>query len=597
MSWMWRTKPRSIIRTVQWFKFFSQLEGKNWNQKDDIHFSKHDNKKIRPIRRQYIYNAHSGEDLNIGNLTFQQYLSGLFDKNETESNGRNDKTTFEFFGFGYVNKDGIINVTKVGNRISDEKFNAEDFLKQMLKLQFPNPVSDNLEGFEKDKYIFPLELLCRAINKFDYLNRSEIALLFGCTSINDFDKAYFAIEHFRKQYKMLTNKNDIKKVKKICAESYLLAYGKLENKIDTYYEYAEAFCRCLVYTGIFKMTGRSLASKIKVPEYSQLKFKMILDNHNFEKKQFNNLDEYMLWYGDTDSVVLPWDNYDLRKEIVEEKIKYINELSTNNDFIKNYDGNIETAVRDIICESQEILSKDNSITTLKDVENNLVNFIIGIYEREYIEKLSKTSVARKEILDKYDEILDTIDMGALWLEVNTWKSLVAISGDKIVKRNFNIEEDLTPRSFAPGIGNTPDMELYTDEYIIIPEVSLMSGTKQWEHEGSSVIDHVLSFINDNKDKKVRGLFITNALNIRTKWQFFILNRESWVGNPVPVIPLTIKQYKSIITVFYEKNLDILEFIGLLEQLQESALISENYDMWFDKSNQIVQEWIEQSAAS
>ena len=81
-------------------------------------------------------------------------------------------------------------------------------------------------------------------------------------------------------------------------------------------------------------------------------------------------------------------------------------------------------------------------------------------------------------------------MSALWLEVNTWKSLVSINGEKKVVPNFKMEEDLTPRAFAPGLNNTPDMELYTKEFTIVPEVSLMTGKVQWEHEASSVIDHV-----------------------------------------------------------------------------------------------------------
>ena len=149
---------------------------------------------------------------------------------------------------------------------------------------------------------------------------------------------------------------------------------------------------------------------------------------------------------------------------------------------------------------------------------------------------------------------------------------------------------MTPKSFAPGIGNTPDMELYTDEYIIIPEVSLMTGTQQWEHEASSVIDHVLSFIKDNNDKTVRGLFISSSINIRTKWQFFILNKESWVEKPVPVIPLTIEQYKFIIETIYNQNLEIMELIKVLEGIHEIAKKSQNYIEWFDNTRIYVQNW-------
>ena len=134
------------------------------------------------------------------------------------------------------------------------------------------------------------------------------------------------------------------------------------------------------------------------------------------------------------------------------------------------------------------------------------------------------------------------------------------------------------------------MELYTDDYVLIPEVSLMTGTQQWEHEASSVIDHVLSFIKDYEKKNVRGLFISTSLNIRTKWQFFILNKESWVEKPVPVIPLTITQYKSIIGTVYENNLSITDLIEVIENIHLIAKKSNNYNDWLNDTNIYVKNW-------
>ena len=102
-------------------------------------------------------------------------------------------------------------------------------------------------------------------------------------------------------------------------------------------------------------------------------------------------------------------------------------------------------------------------------------------------------------------------MSALWLEVNTWKSLVSINGEKKVVPNFKMEEDLTPRAFALCLNNTPDMELYTKEFTIVPEVSLMTGKVQWEHEASSVIDHVNQIKKNNKNNTL-GLFISSTIN-------------------------------------------------------------------------------------
>ena len=111
-----------------------------------------------------------------------------------------------------------------------------------------------------------------------------------------------------------------------------------------------------------------------------------------------------------------------------------------------------------------------------------------------------------------------------------------------------MEEDLTPRAFALSLNNTPDMELYTKEFTIVPEVSLMTGKVQWEHEASSVIDHVNQIKKNNKNNTL-GLFISSTINQRTLWQYFILSKTSWLGKPIPVIPLTIKQYTEIIKIF------------------------------------------------
>lgn len=589
MSWWWRTKPRSILRTIQWFPFFGELENKNWNEEDAHAKSSKDQSSIHPIRRIYIYNAHSDEDTTISSLTYQQYLSGEYDTSETESNGRNDKTTFEFFGFGYVDIKGLIKVTDVGRRIMQGQFDDEDYLKQLLKLQFPNNIKSNIKGFDEGDFVYPMEIVCKAIKKFEYLNRSEIVLLFGCTSISKINNAFKAIEHFREEYKQLSNKNNQNEVKQLCKDSYVFAYGKIKNDIDSYYGYAEAFCRSLVYTGLFKASGRSIATKIRVPEYNIKKLDMIINNIQFQRRQFVSIDEYMKWYGGLDSITLPWDNSDVRKDLISEKISHIRNLEKKDEFIDSYDGDIREDTQAVL-EQAEQLVKTDSLSKLKDTENFLSDFIINIREQQYIKKLSQTPQARKEILDKYDEILDTIDMGALWLEVNTWKSLLAMKGEKSVKRNFNIEEDLSPKSFAPGVGNTPDIEMYSGNYIIIPEVSLMTGVQQWEHEASSVIDHVLSFIKENQQKNVIGLFISTSINIRTKWQFFILNRESWVEKPVPVIPLTIKQYKDVIEQFYKYDLNVKDFITIIDNIRNIALKSENYNVWFASTESYINNW-------
>ncbi len=589
MSWWWRTKPRSILRAIQWFSDFAKLEGENWEEKSSS-VSAWQSKPIHPARRKYIYNAHSVDEEKIGQLSFNDYLSGKFDDNDTESTGRQDKHAFELFGFGFVDNNGCINVTEVGKRIVEKKFDDEDCLKQLLKIYFPNNVQ-SLKHCEQDDYVFPMQVFCLALERFGYLNLSEISLLFGCNNINKIENVYAGIENFRTKYNLLENKKDDVKVLELFKESFILAYGQLNIKPDSFYEYTDAFCRSLIYTGLFKSSGVGKAKKIRVYDFAKTKLNLINNNYSFEKKQFDSIESYMCWFGNPDSTVLPWDTEELRKLIISQKIELIEDLKNNNEFTQKYTGNIDDLINEVVHKAKAKLADASKMSDLKDIEHELVSFITSVNEKQYVDIYSKTKEARKEILEKYDEIiLDAIEMGALWLEVNTWKSLLAIKGDKTVKRNFKVEEDLTPKSFAPGIGNTPDMEMYADDYIILPEVSLMTGVQQWEHEASSVIDHVFSFINNNSDKKVIGLFISSSLNIRTKWQFFILNRESWIGKPVPVVPLTIKQYREIIEVFYNHDLGINEFIGLVEKIKDCALHSDTFNDWFIATNNFISSW-------
>ncbi len=204
-SWWFRMKPRSILRTIEWFSSFAKLSGRDWNEKDETRISARTGKTINTVRREYIFDAH-GEDCG---LTLDEFMSGKYDLVDVESAGRNDKTTFEFFGFGYVNSENIVKVTDVGRLITDRKMNEEYLLKQLLKLQFPSPI---IKKDSEGNYIFPMEILLKTFEKFNYLTHLEVALLFGCVDIDNLDKTIDAIYKFRKEYGKLENKLKTKEV-------------------------------------------------------------------------------------------------------------------------------------------------------------------------------------------------------------------------------------------------------------------------------------------------------------------------------------------------------------------------------------------------
>lgn len=585
-AWWFRTKPRSILKTLKWFPYFANLEGKDWNERLDHQVSAWGNKPIYPIRREYIYKAHYDEFADRYS-TYEEYLSGRYDINETESAGRNDKTTFEFYGLGYVDKQGIIKVTESGHIVKEGRMDENLLLKLLLKIQFPSPaINKKYEGI----YVFPLEIILNVYKHFNSLNRFELGFLFMCNEISKLDITIKSINEFRDRYEKLENKLDVSKVVKIFKDIMRVNFTEVNNKPETYYrDYSDALIRALEYTGLFSQRGRGYYVKLYIPDHAKLKVKLLQEQYNFVFNKEENLEKYMEWFGNPYNVLLPWENEDNLKYIIDNKINIFEErLREAEKSIVNFNANEKSyKIKELI---KYRLNEDKK--TLLETDILLSRQIKALNEELFIKYYSKTKDVREEIIERFIDILEgNEDMAALWLECNTWKSLIAINGDHCVKRNFKIEDDLSPRAFAPGMGNTPDMELYKNGYILIPEVSLMTGVRQWEHEGSSVIDHVFKFIEKYDDKQVLGIFISSSMNVRTIWQFYILNRESWIGKPVPVVPITIRQYIEIIKNVYQNNLDINDFKELLYCIHKATFRYGTFKEWQENIDVIIGNWI------
>lgn len=573
----WRTAPRSISVLLSFLPYFNNFQGEVWK--------KEKGKKYTPLRRkirwQYEYDKED-PDLEVIGVSFEEFSQGKqVGKKDKESLIRQQFTTAEQFGFmGTRGEEEFLYITEAGGRIINETFTSEDFLVQLIKMY----VITN----EKEEGIFPFQIFIRLLDRFKYLSRMELTYLFGVTTPRKYDAAVSAIEEFRLQYEDRNvienkqNKTDIENLLKKIWNKYLPANGMPNSWVD----YSDAFLRALLFTEMFNTSGRGIYTKIRVKPIYQDKFNMLLPGkYEFEKpiriiKEQGKTDriqqvasrDNLKWYGAIGNISLPWDNFKERQELL---IKSLSQTRSEYDSLDKR--LIDNTTQDTYL--NRIKSAKN-ITTLKDIETEISNLNQAKNMKHFIEYDSKTKETKLEIIDRFSRILDNADMSALWLEVNTWKSLVSLNGEKNVIPNFKMEQDLTPKSFAPGKGNTPDMEVHTNDYIIVPEVSLMSGKTQWEHEGSSVIDHVLNIANKHK-KNTIGLFISKTINYRTMWQFFILIKNSWLGEPIPVIPITIDTYSKLITSLYGNENSIDDLFKILVECKQIALRSDSYIQWQD----------------
>lgn len=580
----WRTAPRSIQVLINWLPYFYQHQGESWDLKLNPQLR-------RKIRWTYENDKEVPDDEVVG-VPYKDFITGKQKgSRDKESLVRQVCTTAEQFGFlGVRGENKGLFITEAGKRIIENTFTPEDFLVQLIKMY----VITNKD----EEGIFPFEIFIKLINEFNYLSRFELAYMFAVTTPQKYKIALEAINEFRTQYNdrsIINNKNDNKKVELIHKNIWEKYFDK-GTYLKSWEDYTDAFLRAVSYTDFFITSGRGKYTKVRVKDLFKKKFDLLVsEKFKFKKPPKKEVEtkgnitysevssrDDLEWYGAIGNITLPWDNFIERKKLVENSFMRVREE------FENYESNILN--KEEIKELSDEIKTTKSITRLKDIENDLSNKLMIRNQEHFVEVVSKTKEAKKEIIERFDIILNDNDMSALWLEVNTWKSLVSINGEKKVVPNFKMEEDLTPRAFAPGLNNTPDMELYTKEFTIVPEVSLMTGKVQWEHEASSVIDHVNQIKKNNKNNTL-GLFISSTINQRTLWQYFILSKTSWLGKPIPVIPLTIKQYTEIIKNIYDNERDINDFYNLLNVCATASINVDDYIEWQTKINENIETFV------
>jgi len=561
LAWQIVPKPRSAIKTIERLSSIIKLEGKEWDKKDDD-----DN---HPVRREYLKMAYPYDKLK---------------DSDPEINARMDFARFQTLGLAYIekkenDKEPRLVITKACKELDASENKEELLLRQLLKWQFPSNIHS--KSRYEDMRIFPLEIILKVLSKYNVVNRLEVGFsIFSCTDISQIKEVYYRIEKFRK----LTKRKPAREHRKIFIKNFFKYNGDTGAKPETYLgNYDDVLFRHLEFTGLFETSGRGDFTKLYIPEIAKIKFKQLVKNYKFNFfENYRDLNNFYSYFGNPYSIILPWETEEALKEIVEDKVKF---------FVKKKQ---KIKIKDI---------KKIKREELKEYDEQLSNEMLNYNEQQFVNILSKTKPERIKILEKFYEINNgDEDLAALWLEVNTWKSLVAMKGKHFVKRNFRLEADLTPRSFAGGRGNTPDMEFYNKKYIIIPEVSIQSGVQQWITEGSSVVDHVYKFsevkngnkfhgienvekyINTENIEAIYGFFLCRKINERLLWQFFVLCREAWRGEPISIVPMEIPDYVRILQFMYKHDISALSFEKLIEVLAHSAKNVDTYPEWSEQIN-------------
>lgn len=479
---------------------------------------------------------------------------------------------------GFVSLSPVISLTPAGRLLLRTKHKQEIFLRQMLKFQLPSPYhqpTDTAAVFCVKPYLEILRLI-RTMGslKFDELQIFGMQL----TDWHAFDEVVHKIETFRiaktenkGSYRVFKTKYLHKELIDIYAG--LIAKGEtktresddaslkkfLKTQSNNTRDYADACFRYLRATGLVNVSyiGKSLSI---VPEFvSDVDY--ILNTVDRNPCFVNDEAAYLSYLGSAELPRLMTDD----RDILMERLR-VNFAKTNLP-----QGTTTRELKELLYECTETGKNEaikQQVQTIKayksydDIQNTFAQILKG---------------------DLYDI--------PLMFEWNVWRAMTMLDGGE-VKANLNFDDFGNPVSVAQG--NMADIICDYGDYILIVEVTMSKGQRQYDMEGEPVGRH-LGRMKKTSGKPCYCLFVAPEINEACVAHFYTLHNVniSYYGGKSAIVPLPLSLFQKMLEDSYKADYtpDPEHIRTFFTHSEELAKVCENEKQWFEQVKKSAIDWL------
>ena len=576
---------------------------------------------------------------------------------QIEQHGRIWSSAFNELGFatcykkGNKHVSGGVIVTEAGNALLSDDYVEEDvWLRQLLKVQFPNSLPQKSKTQFPAFKLLPFQATLKIIHDCDGISKDEGFLINTIRTMSEIDSTINAIKKYRNDINKLRDQGKDKMRQFIMEQQFdkvkilykkeieerlgyikkfylsksqaqdihllnmIVKGGKgaktsgainlsnelkqrkganaglkqLESRFLLYYlilkssswkDYIDATVRYFRMCGL--LTVRK--SRITISDEHKDIIKWILE----QKWDLKDNGEYLSYLHNHKLPVLPHDKADYLKQKSEETLESVKNLS------KSVQVDIEPKVTKIDKDETDPLILRKQLLRLSETRRDLKEY-------EYMLLLHKGANSIDEIIEYFSSIKKNEILGyaPTHFEWNVWRGFLAI--DRLSKfphkcRNFTIDDELQPVSHAPG--GKPDMVFYYDDFILVVEVTLNTGERQYNAEHEPVPRHVIRVIENEKGKDVYSLFIAPGININTAVHFYAkmtsVPHITKDGEVYPrIIPISLDDYISLLRDFQSKKYTPNKLKNLLDDiinLKNDPGIK-NGSIWFGRIKGCIDAW-------
>lgn len=533
--WSISTTVRNPERLRDFLKVLKKLEGQDFNKNNQIKYQVlliqeklYKPLNISPKLRKYYEAPELCMPYKVAEEIF--YMQ---DYEDPPMRGRQSVNPLNKLGF-VIAREGIgpIRITDLGNRfLSGEYDIGFIFFKSLLKLQFPNPWSEEFskkEGFNIMPFVATLRLIYNLNKKTNNkgLEKTEFSV-FVPTLINTNQ----ITDYVKKILKFRNEKNKEKFIHHFAKEFYKIKKIP-EKKLHNLFDYGDNIMRYFRLTRYFKVTMDPLGYYWRVDlEPSRIvEIEQLLKMYDGKAIEFKDITDYLHYLSDISQPELPW-----------EKVENLKSIATS---LKNIVFDlIKTENIKVSQKEQEILS----INTGSLAKEQLQNYIAEVRKinLELKERLNKVKMTGD--MQKIEGIVKTLkDVKQLkkyepeQFEKLITEALKIINDEIVIKPNYPVDDDGEPISHSPG--NKPDVECYYQTFKAICEVTLNTSKLQWVQEGQPVMRHLREFEVQHRGKEIFCLFIAPQIHNDTYSQFWISVKYEYNGLPQKIIPMTSDQF-------------------------------------------------------
>ena len=503
-------------------------------------------------------------------------------KPKGDDGGRKFASAFKQLGFVTNWERGETwDMTSVGTMLIEHPELEElIFLRQLMKYQIPSPleIGKRVQGF----HVRPFRLLLRFLKRAREenligLTKFEIALYVISVLDEDedttFEEAILSIKKFRADYNAIIGKVNKNKFTK---QRLVAAAAKVQLKPRSLFDYADSNGRYALITGLLTTHGNKLTlsdARLAVVEA------ILADGTSLIPDE----DYFKLFY-EPSVPLLPTDDLTfLKGEVVNLEKRFI-ELAT------------------FVGEASTLPTKPASATIpeLQAYEIRLRERLRDVREIQFYRNQSSANS-----LDEVEDLLEDISTGTstffggfdyapAFLEWAIWRLFLAINeiiGPISKTRGFRIDEDINPIHHAKG--GEADLIFTYENFKLVCEMTLTSGSRQFIAEGEPVTRHVFKAIEASEEKPVYGLFIAKKLDPNTIDIFFKArywkNYTSFVSTPV--VALEIAQVLKLIEKIKKQSITIIKFRELLDCILELQNTNPHGPAWYREYSKLYDQWV------